>query len=270
MADYYLNHTASEIDAILTKVDGIAAGANVNVQVDWNQTTTAADDYIKNKPAIPDAQIQSDWNQTDTESRDFIKNKPAFGSAAAKGVDSSPTASSTNLVESGGVVTALNKAWLLDGATGIANGTNLNTLIAPGNYFHAASGVDTLSNIPEQVAFRLYVGLETNVNNFIEQIFNPVSSYKEYRRYYRVNTWSDWALVNDDLSGKANADDIGTMSSLTTTAKTSLVEAINEVNTKANMAAPQSILTPMTQEEYDAIVTKTAPLYFIYEDGEGA
>lgn len=52
MADYYLNHTASEIDAILTKVDGIAAGANVNVQVDWNQTTTTADDYVKNKPTL--------------------------------------------------------------------------------------------------------------------------------------------------------------------------------------------------------------------------
>lgn len=81
MADYYLNHTASEIDAILTKVDGIAAGANVNVQVDWNQTTTTADDYIKNKPTIPDAQIQSDWNQTNTESKDFIKNKPTIPAA---------------------------------------------------------------------------------------------------------------------------------------------------------------------------------------------
>ena len=205
--NYYLNHTATQIDAILTKVDGIAAGANVNVQVDWNQTTTTADDYIKNKPTIPDAQIQSDWNQTNTESKDFIKNKPTIpaaqvnsdwnaasgvaqilnkptipdaqiqsdwnqtnteskdfiknkptipeaqvqadwnqttttavdyiknkptipaaqvnsdwnavsgvaqilnkptlGTAAAKGVDSSPTASSTNLVESGGVYTAI-------------------------------------------------------------------------------------------------------------------------------------------------------------------
>lgn len=129
--NYYLNHTATQIDAILTKVDGIAAGANVNVQVDWNQTTTTADDYIKNKPAIPDAQIQSDWEQTNTESKDFIKNKPTIpaaqvnsdweassgvaqilnkptlGTAAAKGVDSSPTASSTNLVESGGVYTAI-------------------------------------------------------------------------------------------------------------------------------------------------------------------
>lgn len=38
-----------------TKLDGIAEGAEVNVQSDWNQTTTTADDYIKNKPTIPAA-----------------------------------------------------------------------------------------------------------------------------------------------------------------------------------------------------------------------
>lgn len=36
-----------------TKLAGIEAGAEVNVQADWDQTTTTADDYIKNKPSIP-------------------------------------------------------------------------------------------------------------------------------------------------------------------------------------------------------------------------
>jgi hypothetical protein len=40
-------------DALLTKLNGIAEGAEVNVQADWNQTDTTADDYIKNKPNIP-------------------------------------------------------------------------------------------------------------------------------------------------------------------------------------------------------------------------
>lgn len=52
------------------KLDGIAAGAEVNVQSDWNQTTTTADD--------------------------FIKNKPTLGAAAAKGVDTSIAAGSTS------------------------------------------------------------------------------------------------------------------------------------------------------------------------------
>lgn len=34
------------------KLTGIAAGAEANVQSDWNQTDTAADDFIKNKPDL--------------------------------------------------------------------------------------------------------------------------------------------------------------------------------------------------------------------------
>lgn len=40
------NYTTAE----KTKLAGIAEGAEVNVQSDWNQTNTSADDYIKNKP----------------------------------------------------------------------------------------------------------------------------------------------------------------------------------------------------------------------------
>ena len=50
------------------------------------------------------------------------------------------------------------------------------------------------------------------------------------------------------------------------------VDAYTKAETDALLAekADLSILQPMTQAEYDAIVTKTAPLYFIYEDGGGA
>ena len=59
-----------------TKLAGIAEGAEVNVQSDWNVTSTSSDAYIKNKPTIPAAQIQADWNQTTTTALDYIKNKP--------------------------------------------------------------------------------------------------------------------------------------------------------------------------------------------------
>ena len=38
-----------------TKLSGIAEGAEVNVQSDWEQTDTDADDYIKNKPSVTGA-----------------------------------------------------------------------------------------------------------------------------------------------------------------------------------------------------------------------
>lgn len=85
-----------------TKLAGIAEGAEVNVQSDWNQEDNSKDDYIKNKPnlaavatsgsytdlndkpTIPAAQIQSDWNQTNNQALDYIKNKPTIPTAAAQ------------------------------------------------------------------------------------------------------------------------------------------------------------------------------------------
>ncbi len=86
-----------------TKLNGIAAGAEVNVQSDWTQTCNACDSYIKNKPTlatvatsgkycdlsglptIPDAQIQSDWTQTCNTCKDYIKNKPSLATVATTG-----------------------------------------------------------------------------------------------------------------------------------------------------------------------------------------
>lgn len=45
----YKYYTATE----KTKLAGIESGAQVNVQPDWEQDDTTADDYIKNKPSIP-------------------------------------------------------------------------------------------------------------------------------------------------------------------------------------------------------------------------
>lgn len=49
-----------------TKLAGIADGAEVNVQSDWNQTNTSADDFIKNKPTIPDVSNFYTKTQVDT------------------------------------------------------------------------------------------------------------------------------------------------------------------------------------------------------------
>ena len=67
-----------------TKLNGIASGAEVNVQSDWNQTTTTADDYIKNKPTL--------------------------GTAAAKNSTTSVTSGGTDLPTSGAVYTAIGDA----------------------------------------------------------------------------------------------------------------------------------------------------------------
>ena len=67
------------------KLDKIANGAEVNVQSDWNESSTSSDAYIKNKPTIPTL-VQSDWNQTNNSQPDFIKNKPGVASESARGI----------------------------------------------------------------------------------------------------------------------------------------------------------------------------------------
>lgn len=57
-------------DAEKTKLSGIATGAEVNVQSDWNQTTTTADDYIKNKPSL--ATVATSGSYSD------LSNKPTI------------------------------------------------------------------------------------------------------------------------------------------------------------------------------------------------
>lgn len=149
------------------KLSSIENGAEVNVQSDWNQTNTSADDFIKNKPSVytkseadnllddkvdkvsgkglstedfttaektklggieagAEVNVQSDWNQSDSTKDDYIKNKPTLRQPSADGtagqylksngsgnapswetMDSAPTDNSTKAVTSGGVKTAL-------------------------------------------------------------------------------------------------------------------------------------------------------------------
>ena len=71
--------TALSAGADRTKLDGIAAGAEVNVQSDWNQATTTADDYIKNKPTIPSGtQLVYDCGTGSTSTTDFDNALAAF------------------------------------------------------------------------------------------------------------------------------------------------------------------------------------------------
>lgn len=53
------------------------------IQPDWNQASTSALDYIKNKPSIPSAQVPSDWLSTTGPSR--VLNKPSFSTVATTG-----------------------------------------------------------------------------------------------------------------------------------------------------------------------------------------
>ena len=71
-------------DSLKSKLDGIASGAEVNVQSDWNQTSTTADDYIKNKP------------QNLVQDANYVHTDNNFTNAYKGNVDSNTTARHTH------------------------------------------------------------------------------------------------------------------------------------------------------------------------------
>ena len=85
-----------------TKLDGIAAGAEVNVQANWTEADNTKDDYIKNKPTLAAVATSGSYND--------LSNKPTLGTAAAKNSTNAVTSGSTALVESGAVRTAIDAA----------------------------------------------------------------------------------------------------------------------------------------------------------------
>lgn len=108
-------------NANITKLNGIAAGAEVNVQANWNETNVNADSYIRNKPTIPDLTNYYNKTQTDAEIQGaitdldvpstattghYIKSiaqENGLISAVAETVDTTPTTGSSKLITSGGV-----------------------------------------------------------------------------------------------------------------------------------------------------------------------
>ncbi len=141
------------------------------------------------------------------------------------------------------------------------NGTDLNTLLTPGNYYCAGtSTAATLLNCPTAVAFSMLVEKHAGVKQTITEYLASGTPRIWYRNLYS-GTWSAWkrimteydsatgatanTLVQRDANGRAKVsapiavDDIarldtvsskvGDLTTLTTTAKTSAVAAINEL-----------------------------------------
>lgn len=76
-------HTDNNFTSILkNKLDNIAAGAQANVQPDWNQTNTSADNYIKNKPTIPS--LPNLARVATTGSYNDLSNKPTIPTIPTK------------------------------------------------------------------------------------------------------------------------------------------------------------------------------------------
>lgn len=71
----YVHTDNNFTSALLTKLNGIESGAEVNVQSDWNEADNTADDYIKNKPNL--ATVATSGSYTDLSNTPTIPDELA-------------------------------------------------------------------------------------------------------------------------------------------------------------------------------------------------
>ena len=101
-------------DAERTKLQGIAAGAEVNVQPNWIQTNSSADDYIKNKPTLATVATSGSYND--------LSNKPTIPSKV------SDLTNDSGFTSNAGTITGITMNGTSKGTSGVVDlGTVITT-----------------------------------------------------------------------------------------------------------------------------------------------
>ena len=188
---------ANFTDAEKTKLAGIAAGAEVNVQSDWNQGDDAADDYIRNKPAnlVQDASyVHTDNNFTNAEKAKADGAIQSTEKGTANGV--------AELDANGKVPTSQLPAYVDD----VLSYNSLSDF--------PATGEDG----------KIYIAKDTNLSYRWGS-----SEYVVISPSLALGSTSSTAYRGD--WGAEDRAAIGTLSTLNTTEKNNLVGAINELKT---------------------------------------
>jgi hypothetical protein len=133
--------------ANLTKLNGIATGAEVNVQADWAQGDNTADDFIKNKPSIPSTptlQQVLDNNHDLVDNNNFQGTDAALG---ATGTDINAFGNSAAKNQSGSRNTAFGRFALEDNTGDDVNGFGRGSASTnSGNHINAFGNQALLNN----------------------------------------------------------------------------------------------------------------------------
>lgn len=255
------------------KLNGIAAGAEVNVQSDWAQDTTTADDYIKNKPTF--ASINGS-EVTDGTAWLLVETSTLAGSTGAGmvGYDKSSTINTVDAAlddiyatigGSGGSGTLTGRVTALEGAVeDLQEGSNLvegaNITITPDTTNHTVTiaaadekvshTADTTSDglIPVLFAGNSYNSSPSEVRYNSNLSYNPSGANL---RLTNVTNSAYYTTINGEaieLKGANNSRVILSVDGFTGNAATA-TKATNDGNnnnivntyaTKAELAAMKS------------------------------
>lgn len=163
-------------DEELAKLNGIEAGAEVNVQSDWDQTDTSADDYIKNKPTIPTAtsDLQNDSGFISTVQTGDIADEAVTSSkidfTLQSGTITIPAGSNVDTINTsvcycrkfGNIVDIEIRGRLVADSSWTANGSVLNQLLIPEG-FRPASEITCAGYISGHGALIFWIDANGNV-----------------------------------------------------------------------------------------------------------
>ena len=198
------------------KLNGIADGAEVNVQSDWNVTNTASDAYIKNKPkALP-----ANGGNADTVNNHTVETNVPAGAVFTDTVYTHPTYTSKAnglykiTVDNTGHVSGTNSVSKADiTALGIPAqdttyseaGTSLG-LVKSGGDVTISSGIITVKDDSHNHTISNIDNLQTTLNNKVDKVEGS-----------RLITASEASKLESlvigeggqiEISGKVNADNV--------------------------------------------------------------
>ena len=202
----YVHTDNNYTNADVTKLAGIAAGAEVNVQSNWTEADTTADSYIQNKPTnlVQDASyvhtdnnftdadvsklagiaagaevnVQSDWTEVDTAADSYIQNKPAETTLTA-GSNITITESGSTLTIAATVPAQQQANWTEADNTSVQYIQN-----KPANLVQDASYVHTDNNFTNADVSKLAgiaAGAEVNVQSDWTEADNTADSYIQHK-----------------------------------------------------------------------------------------
>ena len=234
---YIVNKTALTADQLaalnsgvtaadVTKLSGIEAGAEVNVQSDWTEADNASDAYIKNKPTIGDATLTITQNGTSVGT--FTANATSDVTLALTDTLYNDFTGATNITAGAhGLVIAPAagdqlKALYGDGTWKLAHMTiaaygkttyaeilsayQANNII----YCRASSNSNPGSGNQLRMAFLAYVNNETTPTEFEFQYYRSVSTHTDSQQgdqvyVYKINSAGTWSVTVREAYTKVKA-----------------------------------------------------------------
>ena len=234
--------------AMLSKLNNIAAGAEVNVQSDWTQTDSTKDSFIKNKPSIPTASTVSGWGftkNTGTYSKpeggiplsdlttsiqaslglansalqSFTETDPIFAASAASKITAPDITNWNNKTSNTGTVTKVIAGTGLTGGTITSTGTIAlaTTNVTKGSY-----------------------GPSANASPGYGNSFNvPYITVDEYGRITSAST-KTVTLPSSDNTWRPITDSVSTKDSTTSASATAVKSAYDKAVSAYDLAASKT------------------------------